>query len=400
MKIMLITTLYPGYEGQSRKEMSYALHYFVKDWISLGHEVKVIKIWPKYPSFFNVFDKSKKANTYKNDQKFFLEGVEVYRVGITKFPKLEYFNSDIQKAYKRTLKIVSDEFQPDIVVCHMFNPSLFIANEIKRKLNVPLVLTMHQTDVSHLRNYKNRFNRFTSLMNDIDSIGFRSSTLKGKFEDLKLNYDKTFVIPSGIEENVIINDSILKKKGSSESNTIFVAASLIKLKNIDVLIRAFDKISSQKNIVLKIAGDGPEREKLKKLVNTIDAKDKIEFLGFLNREQVLNEMQKSDVFAMVSSPETFGLVYLEAMANGCITIGSKGEGIDGVIQNEINGFLCEPRNVDDLANALNKSLGLEGNYKKTIIKNALDTARNMTQKQLSTYYLDKLEQRIFEFQKK
>ena len=49
-------------------------------------------------------------------------------------------------------------------------------------------------------------------------------------------------------------------------------------------------------------------------------------------------MEESDVFAMVSSPETFGLVYIEAMAKGCVTIGSKGEGIDGVIVNNENGF--------------------------------------------------------------
>ncbi|MBO0991441.1 glycosyltransferase family 4 protein [Bacillus sp. SD088] len=398
MKILLITTLYPGYEGQSRKEKSYALHYFVKDWVSLGHEVKVVKVWPKYPSLFNFFEKGKKATSHKHDQKFFLEGVEVNRVSITKFPKLEYSNTDIQKARNKILKIISDGFHPNIVVCHMFNPSLFIANEIKKDINTPLVLTMHQSDVNHLRNYKKRFNRFTSIMNNIDSIGFRSSALKLKFEELKLDHERTFVIPSGIEEKLIINETLLREKGNSPIKTIFVAASLIKLKNIDVLIRAFDRISSEKNIVLKIAGDGPEREKLVKLMNSVDSKDKIEFLGFLNREQVLDEMQKSDIFAMVSSPETFGLVYLEAMAKGCITIGSKGEGIDGVIQDGINGFLCEPRNVNELTSVLNKSLMLEENQKKIIVKNALSTARNMTQKQLSSHYLEVVEQTIIKFQ--
>ena len=66
------------------------------------------------------------------------------------------------------------------------------------------------------------------------------------------------------------------------------------------------------------------------------------FEGEKAREQVLHLMEESDIFVLVSSPETFGLVYVEAMAKGCITIGSKGEGIDGVIVNNENGYLCTP----------------------------------------------------------
>ena len=42
---------------------------------------------------------------------------------------------------------------------------------------------------------------------------------------------------------------------------------------------------------------------------------------------------------MISQGEAFGLVYLEAMARGCITIASRGEGFDGIIKDGINGFL-------------------------------------------------------------
>lgn len=49
-------------------------------------------------------------------------------------------------------------------------------------------------------------------------------------------------------------------------------------------------------------------------------------------------MLASDCFIMISKNEAFGLVYLEAMSAGCITIASRGEGFDGVIIHGVNGF--------------------------------------------------------------
>ena len=52
---------------------------------------------------------------------------------------------------------------------------------------------------------------------------------------------------------------------------------------------------------------------------------------------------------MPSYPEGFGIVYLEAMASGCITIGTEGEGIANLIKNGENGFLVPPDDPDDIA---------------------------------------------------
>ena len=51
---------------------------------------------------------------------------------------------------------------------------------------------------------------------------------------------------------------------------------------------------------------------------------------------------------MISSNEVFKLVYLEAMAQGCIVIASKGGGFDGINVDGQNGFLCEPGDSEQL----------------------------------------------------
>lgn len=73
--------------------------------------------------------------------------------------------------------------------------------------------------------------------------------------------------------------------------------------------------------------------------------DKVAFLGQRTRSEVLSEMAKSDVFCMPSINETLGLTYLESMSVGCVPIGTRGEGVDGIIINGFNGFLVNSNNI-------------------------------------------------------
>jgi len=59
----------------------------------------------------------------------------------------------------------------------------------------------------------------------------------------------------------------------------------------------------------------------------------------LGDTEVLKAMRASHLFLMPSVQETFGLVYLEAMASGCVVIGHQGWGIDGVVEEGVNGYL-------------------------------------------------------------
>lgn len=270
----------------------------------------------------------------------------------------------------------------------MMNPSLYIASLIKKQFKIPLVFSLHQTDINHLQNSQHKRYKFNNILHNIDKIGFRSDMLKEAY--IKLGYCEkdTFLVYSGINKENIISGEKVKEKINRRSRVIFIAASMRKRKNIDILIRAFAHLKSFPNTVLKIAGDGPEKKKLIKLVRDLDIWNNVEFLGYLEHYEVLHHMEQADVFAMVSSSETLGLVYLEAMAKGCITIGSKGEGIDGIILDGINGYLCKPRDINDLRLKLIKALN--GEFKADIVNNAVKTTKQMTQYYLSEKYLEEL----------
>ena len=91
----------------------------------------------------------------------------------------------------------------------------------------------------------------------------------------------------------------------------------------------------------------------------------------------------SDVFVLTSSPETYGLVYLEAMASGCIVIGTQGWGIDGILVNGENGYLVEAKSVAEIVDAL---FIIFTNPQSIILNNSTKTVKNFTQEKAAANY--------------
>ena len=91
---------------------------------------------------------------------------------------------------------------------------------------------------------------------------------------------------------------------------------------------------------------------------------------------------------MISDNETFGLVYLEAMALGCVTIASKGGGIDGIIIDGENGFLCNPGDANDLSRIIDKLRKYDKEELRLISEKAVHTAKMYTDEKVAETYLN------------
>ena len=77
----------------------------------------------------------------------------------------------------------------------------------------------------------------------------------------------------------------------------------------------------------------------------------VEFLGSLNRSQVVSHMQQCDCFVLPSRYETFGVVYIEAMACGKPVIAVANGGPDDFVKG-FNGMLIEPNDIAGLQHVL------------------------------------------------
>ena len=351
MKILLITDLYPVKENEDNTPKT--LYNFVQCWKKAGHEVKIIK-----PNFI--------LNSFVRKKPFYKSSWYGDVLNINYWLP---FCGNIKKKLNKFLK---EDFGQDIIIAHMPSGILF-AN----KFNIPFVAGIHCSDIEVLTNplysvyFKPAMEK--ALKNSV-CISCRSFVLKDKLIKLYPEFsDKIFVAPSGVaEENIIENRS---GEINADNLKVITCANYKKRKNIDKLIYAVKDISG---VELAVIGKG--YEKYKKIDN------RVKFFGRLNNKKVLEEMRKSDIFILPSTGETFGMVYLEAMASGCITVCSQNDGIDGIIKNGENGFTVRPE-INEIKTLI-KTLKTYDNVRlQKIREESLKTVLLYTETQCSENYL-------------
>ena len=113
-------------------------------------------------------------------------------------------------------------------------------------------------------------------------------------------------------------------------------------------------------------------------------------MGWIPRDQIIEEYDNADCLIMISEGEAYGLVYLEAMARGCLTIASIGEGFDGVIIDGINGFLCKAGDADDLAARIMKINVMPTEERVRVSQEAIKTAKSLTDEKAAERYVNEI----------
>lgn len=163
-----------------------------------------------------------------------------------------------------------------------------------------------------------------------------------------------------------------------QENTIFYAGTIAETKGVGDLINAVKKIRDLGYPVqLKLAGKlGNYGLKLQEICK-IKKNNWVSFLGHIKRNELENYYRISKVICFPSWWENLPMVCLEAMTVGNIVIGSNMGGMAEIIEDGKDGFLIEPKNIDNITKTLIKALSLSPNrvqeirnaaYKK-IIKN-------------------------------
>lgn len=206
------------------------------------------------------------------------------------------------------------------------------------------------------------------------SVGYE---LKGLIE--KEGGRNIMVIPTGVDPSFFkpLNSKayLLSKWNFQKEFIILTLCQLIKRKAIDDLIRAVHLLIKNTHFPIKliIAGDGPERQFLEKLVFELDMQDQVRFLGFVNEREKLELLNLADVYVLPSLNEGLPFSLLEAMSCGCICIATSVGDITKVIEHEQNGFIISPRNYPDLSDTINKIMTLPNDNLEIIRDRARST---------------------------
>lgn len=369
MNILLITQLFPA--SSDLKSTSGALREFVLAWAKDGHKIKVIRPYFAY-----------EGEEYPQKPLFRLhENIEVEFIRPLRIPLIKY-------SYYNKRKIPGKlNFKPDVLVCHLYN-SYFTFHSLAKDLNIPLVIGIHNSDIKISKYWFYRL-RQRKIFEKAAGFACRSIAVRNSFNQQFPGFEqKTFLAISGLPSDYINRVQVSKR--TKTKIKIITVSWLIKRKQIDLVINALSRISSDIDWEYGIVGDGEEEENLRSLVKTLNLSENVRFYGKLTREEVVQELDKNDIFILPSFNETLGLVYLEAMARGCITIGSLNEGIDGIIRDGENGFLCDPRNTQSIFEKLQTAMFLDETQRQKLIRNGFETVNSYTTENKAREYIDQL----------
>ena len=131
-----------------------------------------------------------------------------------------------------------------------------------------------------------------------------------------------------------------------------------RYKGADELIRAVAQLNkSALDLHLVAVGSGDDLPRLRNLTADLHVIDRVHFLENLSRPQIAACYSHADIFALPSTGEGFGLVFIEAMAFAKPIIGAASGGTTDVIEDAVNGLLVSPHDADGLERALNRLLG-------------------------------------------
>jgi phosphatidyl-myo-inositol dimannoside synthase len=127
-------------------------------------------------------------------------------------------------------------------------------------------------------------------------------------------------------------------------------SSAERYKGFDTLTEALPQLHRiAPDLHLVFAGDGDDRPTLEKLAESVGVRDRTHFVTGLTRPQLVAAYRHAKVFALPSSGEGFGMVFLEAMALGIPVIGGNHGGIPDIIEDGSTGFLVPHGDVTQLA---------------------------------------------------
>ena len=300
-----------------------------------GVDVTVINM--KTRSLLHIF-KKEKVKAFDED------GVHVVQVekGVLLLPNInlpyKWQACICELAFKRFFESYAKDHSFDVIHIH----SSYVAYRtvfLKKIFNIPLVITEHWSAL-------NTYNISNSVKEQArisykwaDKVICVSRTLS---ESLMKNFNQKSVVIHNMVSETFFKRS--PQKGNDGKIKFVGVGSLIPGKAFDILIKGFSGMADNSNSELRIIGDGAEREQLQCLIENCHLQEKVFLVGLKKPEEVAELIESSDCFALTSKAETFGIVYIEAMAKGKPVIATICGGPENFVD-ETNGILIP---VDDV----------------------------------------------------
>ena len=256
-----------------------------------------------------------------------------------------------------------------VIHAHWLIPQGFLALLARAvSKNKPAVLcTSHGGDLYGLNDPISKIIKRYVIKN-VEALTVVSTAMQLEVKKLVSDTDLPTVVPMGTDlQGLFTPDKLVQRK----SYQLLFVGRLVEKKGLQYLLKALPEIlETYHKVTLNIAGTGPELDKLKKLVNDLDLKDHVFFLGRLSHKQLVTQYRTAAlaVFPFVQAKdgdvEGLGLVMIEAMGCGCPVIASDIPAVRDVIIDGETGILVQSSNEKMIANKILRLLSMPDYTKK------------------------------------
>lgn len=262
------------------------------------------------------------------------------------FPKWKYV--------LRTLRMTL-QFRPNVLFCgHLYMTPL--AAVLSSLLRIPLWVQVHGVEVFEKRGPLIRWALSRARLVTAVSRYTRAKLLEwGDIAD-----ETVRVLPNTLDARYRPDDreALKRQRGYSGFKIILTVSRLDareQYKGHDQVLAALPSLlKHHPKLIYLIAGDGSDRARLEKIAAGSGVS--VRFLGRVSEPELLELYQMADVFAMPSTGEGFGIVFLEAAACGSAVIGGNADGsVDALAEGHI-GALVSPDDQQGLTQALHNAL--------------------------------------------
>lgn len=213
-----------------------------------------------------------------------------------------------------------------------------------------------------------------------DTITAQSDALWLPSPDYDVEYKGVFKHPWYFHGYNTIDNRLFKVQGNktADHNVIICVARLVEIKNFDNLLKAWKQVEDNNDVYrLQIIGSGPEEEKLKQLAADLDLR-RVEWAGIIPNTEIPQYLFNADAFVLASFAESWGLVVNEAMAAGLpVLLSKKINAHTALLEEDGNGYVFDPDNVDQIAEKILKFIKLEPSQKLAMSQRSLQIIGTM-----------------------
>lgn len=164
--------------------------------------------------------------------------------------------------------------------------------------------------------------------------------------------EKARVVPYGIDD-VFFDEESFREKDLQEPAEVISVGLICRNKNQTRLCKAIELLRNEGlDIKLTIIGKNGS----KKIMKEISRFDFVKILPYMAKNELKKQYKKSNIFALASLTETFGLVYAEALSQSLPIVYSQGQGFDGQFPEGLVGYSVDASSVKSIANGIKKTI--------------------------------------------